>query len=518
MPSYQTNNKRLAKNTIMMYFRMIIMMVVSLYASRVILEVLGVTNYGIYNVVGGIVGLLGFVSGSMSLAVQRFFAYDLGRKDFPSLNKTFSMAIQVHLLISIIIFILAEILGYYLLPTLQIPIERMEAARWVFHLSIFTAIAKLIMVPFSALIISYERMGIFAYLSIIEAILSLVILFIIKWCVFSFDSLVFYAFLLFLITVMITLIYSFYCTRKIREVKYHIVSDSNIFKRLLGFASWTAFGEFAWCGTIQGVNIILNVFFDPVVNASRGIAYHVQSAVLRFVQNFQIAVNPQIIKYYANDEKEEMKMLTYRSTCFSFYLTLLLSLPLFLRMEYVLQLWLGQVPNYSIIFCQLILVNVLLDVISNLLLTVIKATGYIRNYYLIASILLLLNPILTFVALKLGADAEVSFYIYSTVSILLMIVRLLTVHNIAHIEVFSFIRNVIIPIITHIVIVFPIIYLLNSILYNNVISMLVLYGCTAIVTCMAIYFFDLSKSERFIIINKIKDIIIKRKNVQTYIK
>lgn len=504
------NNTRIAKNTIMMYFRMIVMMLVSLYASRVILQVLGVTDYGIYNVVGGIVGLLGFVSGSMSLAVQRFFAYDLGRNDISSLNRTFSMSLQVHILIGVAIFVMAEVLGYFLLPTLQIPVERLAAAKWVFHFSIFTAVAKLMMVPFSALIISYERMGIFAYLSIAEAILSLGILFIVKWCSTSYDSLVFYAFLMFLTTLAITLIYSFYCTRRIREVKYHFVNDSTIFKRLLGFASWTALGEFAWCGTIQGVNIILNLFFDPIVNASRGIAYHVQSAVMRFVQNFQVAVNPQIIKYYANGEKEQMKGLTYRSTCFSFYLTLLLSLPLLLRMEYILQLWLGQVPEYSVVFCQLILINVLLDVVSNLLLTVIKATGHIRNYYLISSIILLLNPILTFVALKLGAEPEVSFYIYSAVSISLIVVRLLAVHKLAHIEVFSFIRKVVLPIVMHTIIVFPIVYMINFILSDDILSMIILYGCTAVIACAAIFIIDLSKSEKNSLINRIKILIRKK--------
>lgn len=494
----------------MMYFRMLVMMGVSLYASRVILQVLGVTDYGIYNVVGGVVGLLGFVSGSMSLAVQRFFAYDLGKNDLLSLNKTFSMAIQVHFLIGLIILIFAEILGYYLLPTLQIPIERIDASWWVFHLSVFTAIAKLMMVPFIALIISYERMSIFAYLSIAEALLNLGILFVVKWCSSSFDALVFYAFLMFLTTLAITMIYSFYCINKIVEVKYHFVKDNNIFRRLLGFASWTALGEFAWCGTIQGVNVILNLYFNPAVNASRGIAYHVQGAVMRFIQNFQVAVNPQIIKYYANNEKEQMKKLVYRSTCFSFYLTLLLSLPLLLKMEYVLQLWLGQVPEFSTIFCQLILVNVLLDVISNLLLTVVKASGHIRNYYLISSVVLLMNPILTFFALKFGAGPEVSFYIYSIVSILLMIIRLITVYRITHVEIFSFMRKVIIPIVIHTIIVFPIVYLFNSILSDNIISMLILYACTAIVVCVAIYILDLNKSERKTITNKIMNIINKR--------
>lgn len=483
------------------------MMAVSLYASRVILQILGVTDYGIYNVVGGVVGLLGFVSGSMSLAIQRFFAYDLGKNDFLSLNRTFSMAVQVHIFISVIIFIFAEILGYYLLPTLQISIERIEAAKWVFHLSVVTAIAKLMMIPYTALIISYERMGIFAYLSIAEAILSLGILFVIKWCNTSFDSLIFYAFLMFLVNSLITIIYSIYCTRRIKEVKFHFVNDSTIFKKLLGFASWTALGEFAWCGTIQGVNIILNMFFDPVVNASRGIAYHVQGAVMKFVQNFQVAVNPQIIKYYASDEKEQMTKLTYRCTCFSFYLTFLLSLPLLLRMEYILELWLGNVPEYSVVFCRLILVNVLLDVLSNLLLTVIKATGYIRNYYLISSLILLLNPILTFVVLRLGANPEVSFYIYSIVSILLTLVRLFTIYRIVHLKISSFLDKVIVPILLHIIIVLPFVYFFDKMLSNNIVSMMILYVYTAIISCMTIYLIDLNSSEKNIVITKLKNII-----------
>ena len=498
------NNKRIAKNTIMMYFRMIIMMIISLYTSRVILQTLGVVDYGIYNVVGGIVGLLGFISGSMSLTVQRFFSFDLGRNDKESLNRTYSMALQIYILVGFVTFIAAEIAGYFLLPTLQIPEERMSVAIIVFHLSVLTAIAKLMITPLNALIISYERMSIFAYLSIAEAVLGLGVLFVVQWISRFYDSLKLYAILMLFMTIIIMAIYYLYCNYKIKDVKYRFTKDKEIFKRLIGFTSWTTLGEFAWCGTIQGVNLISNSFFGPVINASRGIAYHIQIAVMRFVQNFQVAVNPQIIKYYANKERDRMTKLAFRSTCFSFYLTILLSLPLILRMDYVLKIWLGQIPDYSIIFSQLIIINIWLDVISNLLVTIIKATGHIRNYYIISSAILLLNPLLTYTALKLGASPNAPFYIYSGVSIMLLITRLFAINKLANIEIYPFAKDVLYPIAKHIIIVFPLVYVFNRVLPEGILSLLLLYLVTAILVCTAIYIFDLSKSERQSIINKIK--------------
>lgn len=425
----------------MLYIRMIFLMLISLYTSRVILQVLGVTDFGIYNAVGGFVSILAFINSSMSIAVQRYLSYDLGRGDMQSLNRVFSMALIIHALIAVVVAVLSESIGYYFLTHyMKFPEERCEAAVWVFHFSVLACCIRFLQVPYNAVLISFERMSVFAYLSIIEGILNLAIVYMLQ--IGTFDKLELYAVLTAGVAILVVMIYALYCKLKVKDIKLRWIWDSNLFRQLWGFASWSALGEIAWAATGQGVNVLLNIFFGPVVNAARGIAYQVLGAVTRFVQNFQTAVNPQIIKRYASGDMEGMRYLTGRSTCFSFYLLLFLTLPLFLRMDYVLVLWLGQEPPYLAIFCRLVLIGALTDVLSNLLATVVKAYGQIRNYQLAVSFILMLNLPVSYLSLKLGASVESVFIVYIAISLLLFFIRLLLIHRMMDFHVGKYLREV----------------------------------------------------------------------------
>ena len=500
----KNSNKKIAKNTAMLYIRMLVIMAVSLYTSRVILEALGIIDMGIYNVVGSIVIFLAFINNSMSIAVQRFLTYDMGKNDEIALQSTFNTSVMIHILIACIIFVLAEAFGYFMLEdVLNIPVSRHAAAIFVFHISIITCCIGIIKVPFNALIIAYEQMNIFAYLSILEAIISLAIALTLSNS--NCDRLKLYAILMMLSALIVTSTYIIYCRASFKDIKFKFIWEKSTFKKLMGFASWSAMGELAWGFTLQGVNLVLNIFFGPVVNTARGISYQVQSIVMRFVSSFQAAVNPQITKRYAAGEKDSMYTLVCRTTCFSYYLVLVLSLPLMLNIDFVLTLWLGKYPEETRIFCILILTNCLIDIISNLLASVAKAYGRIRNYQIAVSVTLAMNLPLSYIALKAGLPAYSTFFIYAFVSTLLLFVRLYLLREMIKFPVVSFIKNVVFPLIYITISILPLPlaakYFMNS---NSIINFVIISLISVISVSTGVYTLGLKKSEKRIVNNYIK--------------
>ena len=440
------NNKRIAKNTLLLYFRMLLMMFVTLFTSRVVLDKLGVTDYGIYNVVGGVVAMLGFLNSSMSNAVQRYLSFEIGKNNEAGVNRIFNVSLFAHVGIAVFVFVVMEIVGVWYLNThMNIPAERMDAANWVLQCSIFTTLFTIVQVPYNAIIISKEQMGIYAYISILEVVLKLLVVYMLA--IGNFDKLKLYSVLIMVVTIGIVMIYRFYCTRKYKEAKFKFIKDWNLLKQIVGFASWNMLGELAWVFTGQGVNIILNSFFGPVVNAARGLAEQVNGAVNRFVANFQTAVNPQLIKNYASDQLGEMKTLLFRSTRFSYYLLLALSLPIILKMDFILHLWLKEVPDYTTGFCQLVLVSSLVSTLSNLLAQVARAYGKIRNYQIIVSIFLFLNFPLSYIVLKFGGSPLSTMFVNIGINAMLLFVRLRLTNRMIQMTYGSFIRNVLFPVI-----------------------------------------------------------------------
>ncbi len=486
----------------MLYLRMIVLMLVSLYTSRLILRSLGVVDMGIYNVVGGFVSFLAFINSAMSIAVQRFLSFDIGQKNYTAASKTFSIAIIIHICIAIFILFIGETLGViFLSKVLNVPAQRYDTAVWVFHFSVITCCISILKIPFNALIISVEKMGTYAYLGIIEAILNLSVAEVILY--FAYDKLKLYAGLICIAAAVASSFYFLYCHFKIKEVRFNKSYDKSTFSVLLGFATWSAIGEIAWAGAVQGVNIVLNVFFGPAINTSRAIAYQVWGAVKRVVQGFQTAVDPQIFKQYAAGDKTSMQLLVCRSTCISFYLLLFLSLPLLLKMDYVLGLWLGQVPDYAVAFCRLNLINALIDTVSSLLTTVIKATGKIRNYQMTVSAVLFLNLPLSYIALKAGCSPNSTFIVYGLISTTLAIIRMLFVKKLTEFSVTLFIKRVLFPIVYVTLTILPIPIFINMFLGNSFLSfvIVVFFSCTT--TLVIVFLIGLKRNERLILTSKI---------------
>lgn len=504
------NNKRIAKNTLLLYFRMLLMMFVTLFTSREVLDKLGVTDYGIYNVVGGVVAMLGFLNSSMSNAVQRYLSFEIGKNNEAGVNRIFNVSLFAHAGIAVFVFIVMEIVGVWYLNThMNIPAERMDAANWVLQCSIFTTLFTIVQVPYNAIIISKEQMGIYAYISILEVVLKLLVVYMLA--IGNFDKLKLYSILIMVVTIGIVMIYRFYCTRKYKEAKFKLIKDWNLLKQIVGFASWNMLGELAWVFTGQGVNIILNSFFGPVVNAARGLAEQVNGAVNRFVANFQTAVNPQLIKNYASDQLGEMKTLLFRSTRFSYYLLLALSLPIILKMDFILHLWLKEVPDYTVGFCQLVLVSSLVSTLSNLLAQVARAYGKIRNYQIIVSIFLFLNFPLSYIVLKFGCSPLSSMFVNIGVNTMLLFVRLRLTNRMIQMTYGSFIRNVLLPVIivTAVALVIPLI--IYFMLDNSIISFIIVCLVSFVSVGVSTYALGMNANERLYILAAISKIITKIK-------
>ena len=486
------------------------MMFVTLFTSRVVLDKLGVTDYGIYNVVGGVVAMLGFLNSSMSNAVQRYLSFEIGKNNEAGVNRIFNVSLFAHAGIAVFVFVVMEIVGVWYLNThMNIPAERMDAANWVLQCSIFTTLFTIVQVPYNAIIISKEQMGIYAYISILEVVLKLLVVYMLA--IGNFDKLKLYSVLIMVVTIGIVMIYRFYCTRKYKEAKFKFIKDWNLLKQIVGFASWNMLGELAWVFTGQGVNIILNSFFGPVVNAARGLAEQVNGAVNRFVANFQTAVNPQLIKNYASDQLGEMKTLLFRSTRFSYYLLLALSLPIILKMDFILHLWLKEVPDYTTGFCQLVLVSSLVSTLSNLLAQVARAYGKIRNYQIIVSIFLFLNFPLSYIVLKFGGSPLSTMFVNIGINAMLLFVRLRLTNRMIQMTYGSFIRNVLFPVIivTAVALVIPLtIYFM---LDNSIISFIIVCLVSFVSVGVSIYALGMNANERLYILAAISKIITKIK-------
>lgn len=481
-------------------------MLVSLYTSRVILNTLGVEDYGIYNVVGGVVTMFAFFNSAMSSATQRFLSYEIGKGDFKQLRKTFNATQIIHIGIAILIFILAETVGLWFVKTyLVIPPERLEVAIWVYHFSVLSFTVSIIQVPYNATIIAHERMNVYAYVSIIEVLLKLLIVFMLTWI--TFDKLKLYGILNFAVVFLIAAIYRIYTRKNFEESKFEVVRDKKLYKTLVSYSGWSLFGNIAGVAKGQGINIILNMFFGPVVNAARGIAMQVQSAVNSFVSNFQMAVNPQIIKSYAADEKEYMSSLVIRSSKFSFYLLYFLSLPIIIEIDQILKLWLKTVPDYSSIFTILVLIIILIDSVSGPLMTAIQATGKIKVYQaVVGSLLTLILPI-SYILLKRGYSPEVTLYVNIVISIVALIFRLYLLWKLLKFPIIRFIREIILKNIVIVLLSLTIPLLIRYNMNDGLFRLIIIVLVSIIWNSTVIYLIGLHKSEKAIIIRGINKIL-----------
>lgn len=397
----QSNNKTIAKNTLFLYFRMMFTMVISLFTSRIILQKLGVDDYGIYQAVGGVVGFLSFINGALSTGSSRFLTYALGEGNVEKLKRTFSTTLNIHILIAILIVIVAETVGlWFLYNKMVIAPDRLSAAVYTYHLSILTAVFTLTQVPYNATIVAHEKMSIYAYMSIFEVSAKLLICYLLT--IGGFDRLMMYATLLLGVQVGVMCFYRFYCTRHFEEARYSFSFDKKIFKEIAGFSGWSMFANASIALNSQGVLILLNMFFTPAVVAARAISLQVNMAANQFVSNFRQAANPQIVKKYAAGDYEGSKHLLLESTKYSYYMMYLIALPVCLLAYPLLKLWLGVVPNYTVPFLQLVIVQSLFQVFDTSFYTALYAKGRLRENALTSPTLGFMIFPITYVLFKLG--------------------------------------------------------------------------------------------------------------------
>ena len=411
MQDTTSNNKRIAKNTIMLYIRMFISMVVGLYTSRVVLATLGVEDYGIYGVVGGVVAMMGFLNASMSGATSRFLTFELGRGDKDRLAKTFSSALIVHIGIAIVVLILAETVGLWFLSNkLNIPAERMQAAHWVYQLSILSAMFGITQVPYNAAIIAHEKMDVYAYVEILNVSLKLLIVYLL--CIGNFDKLILYASLMLAVSILIMMVYRIYAIRQFPAAHFHWIWDKTYLRPLLSFSGWDLYGNACVIARQQGTNFLINIFYGVVFNAASGIATTVQGTISGLAFNIILAFRPQIIKQYAKGNVEDMSKLVGNAVCFTTILFGCMSIPLILETHYIMKAWLGVIPEKSEIFCQILLIASFLGLLNNIWNTCIHATGKIKEISIFSGTFFLISLPIIYVVFQFKAPVESAYLVF----------------------------------------------------------------------------------------------------------
>jgi O-antigen/teichoic acid export membrane protein len=493
----KSDSNLIAKNTFILYIRMFLTMAVSLYTSRVVLNTLGVQDYGVYSIVGGIVTLFGFINGAMTSATQRFLAFDIGKNDTEQLKKTFNATLNIHITISILVLILAETIGLWFVNNkLNLPLDRMDAVNWVYQFSVFTFLLGIIQVPYDALITAREKFNIYAYMSFIEAFLKLVIVYLLF--VFAFDKLILYAALLFLVSFIVRMGHMYYCKRNFEESKYQFYFDKSFYKVLLSFSGWSLFGGLAAIARGQGVNVLLNLFFGTILNAAFGITMQIQVTVNNFVLNFQMAVNPQIIKSYALGDKERYLKLIFQSAKLSFFLLCIIVFPIIFNIDLILELWLKNPPKHTSILVILTLIGLLIESISGPLIIAAQATGKIKWYQIFIGTLIILNLPIAYLLLKVNKYPELVLYTSILISILSLFFRIVFLKNIMDFPIISFCRDVLLRILIVTILIllcyyfFYKFFFIKDSIYNFIIGSLVL----GFITVSLIYLLGINEIEK----------------------
>lgn len=498
------NSKRIATNTLFLYFRMIVIMLVGLYTSRVILNSLGISDYGIYTVVGGIVTMFTFLSTTLSTAISRFLTFHIGKNDKDKLSATFSSSLILLSVIAIILFVLAEVLGCYFVGSkLNIPEFRINAAYWVLHSAIIILIINLISIPYNSAIIAHEKMSAFAYISILEAVFRLLVAFALQLS--SFDKLKTYAVLMVVVAIIVRFSYSLYCNHKFEECKVSLIFDKNIIKEMSGFASWNLIGTGAYLLNTQGINILSNIFFGVTVNAARGIADQVNNLVIQFVNNFTTSLNPQITKSYAKGDYNYLNQLVCNGARYSFFMILLLSVPFLFETEWLLKIWLNTYPDYSTIFVRLVLVCQMVDFLGNTTARAVWATGNVKSYYQTVSFVSLLVLPISYVCFKLWLNPILSYFVFILIYIILIPIRLTILKRVMpEFDRYNFYKSVIIPCVKvfALSIVLPLLlkFYINTSSINSIIFIIV----SLISVGLTVYTIGLGTKERSFLIIEIK--------------
>lgn len=496
------NNKRIAKNTLMLYFRMLFSLFVSLYTSRVVLQVLGVEDYGIYNVIGGFVAMFSLLSRNLNIALQRFFSIEIGLNNVKRLELIFCTSINIFLIISIIIFILGETFGlWFFYNYMNIPVDRFSVALWVFQISLISFLVGLISIPYSTLLMAYEHFKAYAYISIIDVILKLFVVLALPYI--PYDKLVTYSVLILISSILVRFIYAAYCSKHFSEIKYKLHIDKPLLNEMLTFTSWNFIGSAASLFSGHGINVILNIFCGVVVNAARGVANQVYNAVASFVTSFNVAVNPQINKLFAQQNYTYLYSLIFKTSRFAYYLIFVFFVPIVLETEFILKLWLGIIPDYSISFIRIMLVIALIEGTTTCLHTLALAVGKIALYQMITGgIMLLYIPISIFI-LYLDLSPVWVLAVGCVLSLMTWIARICMLYQMINFPWKEYLKSFLpkvslVTIISLAICVFFKIYLDDNFWPNIVVIVL-----SIIITSLTIFIFGMSRQERSLVLNKV---------------
>lgn len=502
MPDYSENNKRLVKNTLLLYLRMLLTVAISLYTSRVVLNALGVEDYGIYNLIGGAVALFSAASTTLNVAINRFITYELGKEDLEKLKRVFSTSLNIQLIVILILFLIAETFGvWYLNNKMVIPEERMFAANWCFQFSVISFSVSLINVPYNSSIVAHEKMSAFAYISIFESIGKLLI----AWAIIVtlYDRLIIYSFLMMFFAIVIMFVYIIYCKRKFEECTYNFIFDKDLIKQMFGFVGWAFLGVSSWALQKYGFVILINLFFGPLVNAAYAIATQVETAVTSFANNFMMALNPQITKAYASDNWDYMYTLIYQGARFSCYIMLILTIPIYLNTHYILEIWLGQVPNHSELFVKLVLLLSLTNCMSGTLTTAQIATGKIKEYQLIVSPIGLINIPVGYIFYKFGAMPESIIVICLILSQLALSASLIMLRKMIKISIWKYVNKVYLNVIIVGFGAFIVPWIVSLNMQDSFIRIAIVTIMSLFSTSMSILYLGCGKDERKYIYKKV---------------
>lgn len=503
-----SNNKRLLKNSIALYVRTFVVMLISLYATRVVLRVLGVTDYGIYNVVAGFVTMFSFISGALSLAISRFVTYEIGKGDLQSVRRVFSASIVVQIILAVFVLLISEVVGVWFLNTkLNIPTDRIYAANWIFHCSVVSFCLNLLSIPYNALITAFEKMKVFAYFSILEATLKLLVCYAIVLS--KFDKLILYGILLMITSLIMRILYGLYCKIKFKESGFTREFKNSDIISIGKFAGWTFLSNGAAILNTQGINILTNIFFNVSYNAARGMATQAESAIRQFVNSFTVSINPQIIKQYAVGDKENLFRLICRGSKFSFFLFMFFALPFFFEANYILKIWLGSIPDKATLFFKLAIICSMIDVLGSSCTTACHATGNMKLYVLsISSLSLLVFP-LSFLAYEIGMPVESSYYIFIFIYILIAVVRLFVMQRLIGFPPRMFVSSVFNRIVLCLALAVICPYMIVSFCGESVFRLLLNFTFTSLCSALVFILLGCEKRER----DSIKEIIQNKINI-----
>lgn len=496
------DNKRIAKNTLLLYLRMFLLMGISLYTSRIVLETLGVEDFGVYNIVGSIIVLFSFINNALTAATRRFINFNLGKNNPQESAKAFSASLTIHFIICIILIIISESIGLWFLNTqLNIPENRMYAANWIYQFSILSACIGIVGAPYESTIVAYEKMSVYSYLSIIEGVFKLIIVYMLVIC--TTDKLIFYSALIFIVGILVSSTKWMYCSRNFLICKYQFMVDKPMLKSIASFSGWSLFGQIAYIGSTSGLNMIINIFCGVLLNAATGIAQQVNSAIYNFVSNFQTAFNPQLIQTYSSGNLEVHRILLSRASRISYYLLYIISLPVLINTSYILHLWLKEVPDHSVAFTQLIITFSLVEALGAPLWMSMQAIGKIKTYQIIVSSINALNIPIAFVCLYQGLAVESIFYTKILIGLLMYIFRVLYILPLINFSYIDYFKKIVYPTVT-ITLLTTCILLIVSTYLDGGEKLLITIPLSIILCVGSIYYIGINKHEKQTILQIIK--------------